>query len=368
MIEEEHSESLGKTFLTYKTKVADAYSVDHLIGQGGYGQTYDIFDIKTNFHYAMKIEFNNSSEESLQYEAKILKHLNNSDRNMFFPKYIEYGKSQNYKYLIMELMGPSLSSMSKALGKNAFSKYSYLSLGYHMIKCIEALHKIGYIHRDVKPSNFLIRPNRRCPLVMIDFGLARKFINKDTGAHMEPRSDAGYTGTVRYASIHAHNKEELSRRDDLISWFYSMIELSQKQTPWPGNENKNEARRLKISFTKNQLCSHFPPEFKEIYDLIFNLGYMDEPDYTAIKDLLLSSINNLNCGKYQRYEWESFSKDKIFLISPISLDMEDPSSMSNDDSYSISTHSSKENKEKPKIVPYKEEEDGSHGCALCNIF
>ena len=60
------------------------------------------------------------------------------------------------------------------------------------------------------------------------------------------------------ASYYVLEGQNPSRRDDLISWFYSMIELSQKQTPWPGNENKNEARRLKISFTKNNISRATP--------------------------------------------------------------------------------------------------------------
>jgi hypothetical protein len=60
--------------------------------------------------------------------------------------------------------------------------------------------------------------------VLIDFGLARKYLNDD-GSHMEPRPEASFRGSTAYASVHAHRDEDLSRRDDLWSWFYMLLEL-----------------------------------------------------------------------------------------------------------------------------------------------
>lgn len=60
--------------------------------------------------------------------------------------------------------------------------------------------------------------------MLIDFGLARKYVGED-GAHMAPRSDASFRGSTTYASVHAHRNEDLSRRDDLWSWFYMITEL-----------------------------------------------------------------------------------------------------------------------------------------------
>jgi hypothetical protein len=60
--------------------------------------------------------------------------------------------------------------------------------------------------------------------VLIDFGLARKYVGED-GSHMPPRSDASFRGSTTYASVHAHRNEDLSRRDDLWSWFYMLTEL-----------------------------------------------------------------------------------------------------------------------------------------------
>lgn len=69
--------------------------------------------------------------------------------------------------------------------------------------------------------------------MLIDFGLARKYVGED-GAHMAPRSDASFRGSTTYASVHAHRNEDLSRRDDLWSWFYMLTELVEGEAGFGG--------------------------------------------------------------------------------------------------------------------------------------
>ncbi|OHT10086.1 CK1 family protein kinase [Tritrichomonas foetus] len=435
----EDSEDFGCTFLTYKTKV-DNYYVDRLIGEGGYGQIYDVYidnslldpsaldaliniretqpvfsanqninpnhsgsliapkttpinvynthnraslsthhnsignnslshnssnltnSVRQTRHFAMKIEYLNNPKSGLKLETAILKDIQTCD---YFPKYVKSGTTNKYRYLIMELLGPSLSTLRKATDTKCFSRYSYLHLGLHMIRCIEELHKLGYLHRDIKPGNFLVRPNRQKPLVLIDFGLSRSYVKKGTGAHKQPRSEPGYTGTVRYASLHAHDEEELSRRDDLISWFYSMIEMATGQTPWPGSDNKTLVRRMKSSFTKEQLCKTFPPQFKTIYDLIFNLGYEDEPKYSQITNLIMQAIKTCSFPSHQ-YEWETFSKDRMKLLSPIPLDMGETSDVEERRRAEAALVEERRQRERQRRMQ-EDEEDREDGCSPCII-
>lgn len=59
---------------------------------------------------------------------------------------------------------------------------------------------------------------------LIDFGLARRYLDH-SGVLIPARTDGAFRGSTSYASMHAHQQLDLSRRDDLWSWFYMVVEL-----------------------------------------------------------------------------------------------------------------------------------------------
>jgi casein kinase I family protein HRR25 len=70
---------------------------------------------------------------------------------------------------------------------------------------VEYVHTKGFIHRDIKPDNFLMGTGRRGNQVYtIDFGLAKRFRDPKTMAHIPYREQKNLTGTPRYASINTH--------------------------------------------------------------------------------------------------------------------------------------------------------------------
>ena len=73
---------------------------------------------------------------------------------------------------------------------------------------------MGFLHRDVKPSNFAVgrTPQTMRHIFMLDFGLARQYTNA-AGEVRPPRGAAGFRGTVRYASINAHKNKEMGKEE-----------------------------------------------------------------------------------------------------------------------------------------------------------
>lgn len=76
-------------------------------------------------------------------------------------------------YLVMELLQSDLEEMLfKHKGK--FSIKTSLMIGLQIIDRIEALHKIGYLHRDIKPDNMAIgMKDKSKTIYLIDFGLSK---------------------------------------------------------------------------------------------------------------------------------------------------------------------------------------------------
>ena len=88
--------------------------------------------------------------------------------------------------LVMELLGPSLEYYLNYCRQ--FSIKTVLMLATQMISRLEFIHSRGYIHRDVKPDNFLMGLKSKKNIChIIDFGLAKRFRDPVSGVHIPYR-------------------------------------------------------------------------------------------------------------------------------------------------------------------------------------
>jgi len=164
----------------------------------------------------------------------------------------------------MELIGPSLEDLLVYCGQK-FSLRTTLLITDQLISRIEHIHSKNFIHRDVKPDNFLVGLGKNSNRIyVIDFGLAKRFRDNKTQQHIPYKENRSLTGTVRYASINAHLGIEQSRRDDLESLGYVLVYFKKGKLPWQGiaaetkAENYQKIMEKKMSLSVEQLCDTLP--------------------------------------------------------------------------------------------------------------
>ena len=93
------------------------------------------------------------------------------------------------------------------------------------------MHKIGFLHLDIKPDNVLIGLKDKTKLCLIDFGISEKFLDNEN--QLIPRTDREHiSGTLTFVSKFALEFKSQSRRDDLICMMYMIILFVNGNLPW----------------------------------------------------------------------------------------------------------------------------------------
>uniref|UniRef100_A0A8D1SDG8 non-specific serine/threonine protein kinase n=1 Tax=Sus scrofa TaxID=9823 RepID=A0A8D1SDG8_PIG len=211
--------------------VGGKYKLVRKIGSGSFGDIYLAINITNGEEVAVKLESQKARHPQLLYESKLYKILQGG---VGIPHIRWYGQEKDYNVLVMDLLGPSLEDLFNFCSRR-FTMKTVLMLADQMISRIEYVHTKNFIHRDIKPDNFLMGIGRHCnKLFLIDFGLAKKYRDNRTRQHIPYREDKNLTGTARYASINAHLGIEQSRRDDMESLGYVLMYFNRTSLPWQG--------------------------------------------------------------------------------------------------------------------------------------
>jgi casein kinase 1, alpha len=260
------------------------YDLENLLGEGNFGWVYKAYD-KTNQDYvAIKIE-KASKNSQMAMELEVLQALIGEPG---FPNLIDHGKETNLSFVVMSLLGQSLQ---KKLDHSRLSMTTenFLEIGMQCFQRIKTLHDRCYVHRDLKPQQFLIDQDFK--IALVDFGLCKRFMNNKLMIHIPYSDNRPFVGTANYASLNSHTGIQQSRRDDLESFCYILSYMLNGYLPWVSKRQKFDEktiRKLKIDVTGPKLFSI--SSLSQIFVYVKSLGFDQTPDYKYISDLLSYSI------------------------------------------------------------------------------
>ena len=279
--------------------------VNRQLGKGGFGQIYLGRNIKENTPIAIKVE-DSSNRSHLHAEFEILKEIQGG---IGIPRIFKYRQGQKHNYLIMELLGKSIEKLFSENDK-CFTYKTIFQIGYQMIERIQYVHYKGYIHRDIKPGNFVIgRGEKNKIIYIIDFGLSKRYIDLETNKHIPYKEGKGLTGTARYVSLFTHYGIEQARRDDIESIAYNLIYFAKGKLPWQGVKTKNKKEKhkkimeSKLANTPGLLCMGLPDELEKLLNYSRKLEFEEEPDYKGIKIMFKNYIMNNGDTMNMEFEW-----------------------------------------------------------------
>ncbi len=285
-------------------RLLDLYIIVKPIGKGSFGEVYLTQERSSGGYVAVKTE-KKSKCSKLKNEYQIYTYLRNNNFTRGLPKVYDYFDDGSYNVLVMQLLGPSLEDLFNRYNR-IFTLSTVFMIADQLILLLKNLHQANFIHRDIKPNNFLIgRGEDMAQIYIMDFGLSK--IYKKSDQHISFRDNKNLIGTARYASINMHMGIEPSRRDELESVGYMLVYFLIGKLPWQGLKKNNDIRHIdtigevKMCTKLDDLCNGLPSCFREYLSYCRKLRFDETPDYHYLRGLFLKASLQLNINP--KYQW-----------------------------------------------------------------
>ena len=285
------------------------YKVVKLISKGSFGNVYLSINIINKKLYAIKAEDRFGKKQILEQETFILYNL----RGRGIPSVITYGRRGNYNMLVQTLLGKSLQDLWEEKNK-IFNLKDICMIAIQTLQRVEYIHSKDFLHRDIKPGNFLVGYPDDSLIYLIDFGNSRKYRSSRTGKHIQSYKINRIFGTTLFLSVNVLRGNEQSRKDDLESLGYMYIYLYKGELPWSNikansiDELLEITSELKEKIKIENLCKNMPKEMYLYMKYVKNLQFKETPNYKYLRKLFEDILVKIGQKNDNIFSWAKITK------------------------------------------------------------
>lgn len=274
------------------------------LGAGGFASAYEAEDTYTGLHVAIKLSSGRRGafiiREALVYE-KLSSTYN--DHPAFLKYHFGGYINEEVGALVLERGGTDLHQALKLNIERTgmcFQLTQVISIGIQGVRHLRDLHRIGYIHGDVKPDNLLFYENNVTRIKLIDFGLSKR-ITDDEG---NPITDAHMMGPTaalnKFSSLARHRGQMIGKREDLEAFGYVLVTLFNGDLPWRyfpwgldqkfKKTQKRYWKMMKERTSLEKLCRYMGAGFVKYFEHVREMGDFDDANYEHLIQCLISAM------------------------------------------------------------------------------
>lgn len=212
-----------------------SYLVGSLLGHGGMGEVYLAEDTDLRRKVALKVlpkEFTNDEQRLQRFKQEARAASGLKHRNII--TIYSVGQAGDVYFIATEYVsGPTLRQRLAASGQMELREA--LNVGMQVASALEAAHRAGIVHRDVKPENIMFEPDGTAKL--LDFGIAKltEDLNVEVVTAGPLKTEQGVVlGTPAYMSPEQARHQALDCRSDLFSLGVVLYEMITGRIPFTG--------------------------------------------------------------------------------------------------------------------------------------
>ncbi|MDT5010133.1 MAG: hypothetical protein QOH57_1750 [Mycobacterium sp.] len=252
------------------------YRLVDLLGRGGMGEVWKAYDTTMNRVVALKVLPVNFADDA-QYQVRFRREAQAAaglDEPHVVPIH-DFGEIEGRLYVTMRVIDGK--TVNELLVDGPIAPQRAVWIVEQIAAALNAAHRVGLIHRDVKPSNILVTEDDFAYL--IDFGIAR------VAGATKLTSTGATIGTLAYMAPERFTSDRADARADIYALTCVLYECLTGTQPFPGDS------------LERQITSHLtlpPPRPSAVQpgvspqmDQVIATGMAKNPDqrYASTKDL-----------------------------------------------------------------------------------